>query len=206
MKSSARLRKVLGIVSSLGNRLVGRNPGRTQTCKLSVQALDRLLDGIDLHSNPKGNFLGATISGIRNSNPSLLKLREEMPSLDVVAGKLDWERLRADIASFEGRFEAFRTFAVSLSATKSGLEGVTLSVAQEVEVLQSTNAGYFAVDGCLRMASLYEMTDEAQHACEALESYFNAASSSEEDKVGVDGILTSISRFCDYVDQLDGII
>ena len=204
MIGSKRLSKVLGIIVMLGNRLVGKDKRRTKTTVMTIEELKRLLDEAEDSykntSSASASLLAQTCSKIHKTKPSLLKLSKDMPSLKELSEKqISWESIEEDLGYLESKFEAFRTHALSLSSSTAGANPSNLTIEDEIEILQSTAIGRFAVETCLEMASAYEYFDAAKESYDCLASSFR-----EENVAKSEGdfgdIFTTLFRFCSFVE------
>jgi Formin Homology 2 Domain len=201
-----RLGKVMGILTLIQNRLVGRTPGKKRIRKTSLPSLVRMLEEAEPFSSTTGSdqpVLHYACARLQTTKPALLRFREELPSLFVANGCTSWDALVSDLGRLEQKFENFRKFAVSISTKQLGASGKLLAggmaLKNEIEVLQATSIGSFAIDACLRMAGLYEVFDAAESSIDALVLHF----SEEQNKpdMNMNTIIDTFVRFCSYVER-----
>jgi hypothetical protein len=148
-------------------------------------------------------------SKIGKTKPSLLSIKAEVPSLLEAGGGVGWETMVKNLEKLEIRFEEFRKLAIAMSSSTANdkvLDPSTLTVEDEIELLQTTSIGIFAADACLRMASIYEVFDATKESHKSLASYFSKDdddSGDEVPKISVDEAFGVVARFCEYTDARD---
>ena len=109
------------------------------------------------HSESGGNqpFLLYACTRIQKTKPSLLNIKEELPSLHTAVEQIDWDTVNLDLEELEASFEAFREFSLAFSSDSNARSAAAISVEEEIDLLQRTSVGAFAVDACLKMAEIY---------------------------------------------------
>lgn len=203
---SSKLEKVLGIINMLQNRMVGRTPGYRKASKVSLRSLEAMQAEAE---GPPENatsepFLVNACTRIQQSKPSLLNIREDLPSLQrAVEGGLKWDTLRLELEALEARFEAFREFAISLSTGNANatnrISGMT--VQDEIDVLSTTSVGEFAVSACVEMAEIYGLFDSTQKSYDDLVR-FVVEEKDESAKPTLTTILAAFASFVSFLEQL----
>jgi hypothetical protein len=187
----------------LGNGLVGKAPGKKKTNQISLQSLSDMMAESKPMKGANKPFLAYACTRIQKTKPSLLKIIDELPSLRMaVRGEADWDTIRLELEALEARFEAFREFALSYSWNESNTmtdTPDTISVEEEIDILQSTTVGAFAVDSCLRMAEFYQVYDETQNRYDALLQH--SVGEDARDKPSLSTILATFERFASYVED-----
>lgn len=200
---SSRVEKVLGITNMLENRLVGKTPGKRKTNMISLRSLMEMMEESQSEQESNQPFLVYACARIQKTKPALLKFKDELPSLSNAIGQTDWDVLCLELEALEARFETFREFALLVSAAESNarqMRSSTMSVEQEIDVLQSTSIGAFAVDACLRMAELYEVFDGTQNGYDGLVQSFV---DEKDEKPSLSTILATFARFGSYVERFN---
>ena len=202
--TSSKLDKVLGIVNLLGNRLVGKAPGKKRASNISMPSLIEMLEEVKLfptsaetnHSQP---FLSYALDRIQRNNPSLLLLREDMPSLHRVASELNWGEFLTELEQLEAKLESFRRFALALSSG-NGVDESTISVEDELDILQASKIGPVVVDFYLKMDGLYQTVDATERHSDKLCSRFSNGDN-PKDTIDVGTVLETLARFCDSAER-----
>jgi hypothetical protein len=201
-----RLGKVMGILTLIQNRLVGRTPGKKKISKTSLPSLVRMLEEAEQFSSATGSdqpVLHYACLRLKTTKPALLRFREEIPSLFLANDSASCNSLVGDLERLEQKFENFRKFAVAISTKQFGASGKLLAdgmtVQNEIEVLQTTSIGSFAIAACLRMAELYEAFDAAESSIDALVLHFSEEK--DEPDMNMNTIIDTFVRFCSYVER-----
>ncbi|KAL7568202.1 hypothetical protein ACA910_004204 [Epithemia clementina (nom. ined.)] len=161
--SSSRLRRLLGVLLEIGNRLNTAGQSRkTKAAAIRLQSLSRLSQGKAF--DRKTTFLQYVARVLHRNDPESVQLRDELQTLRC-AEKVDLDQMKDDLAELESRIAGIRQMALRIG-------GDALSSEVEVDLLQSTSIGRFTLDACLKMESVYHEMDAVQQSYSALLHYF----------------------------------
>lgn len=208
--TSPRLDKVLGIVNLLGNRLVGKAPGKKKASKVSIPSLIEMLDKVEVlsqsspsretgeHSQP---FLSYALGRIQRTNLSLLRLKEDMPLLHRVVDELNWRASLTELGELESNLEQFRRYVVISSAEPQQVDETTISVQEELDILEASKIGPTVIDFYLKMDGLYQVVDDTERYFESLYSHFRD-DGNDQDRLDIATVLEVLARFCDSAEKL----
>mmetsp|Transcript_26128 Transcript_26128/g.72030 ORF Transcript_26128/g.72030 Transcript_26128/m.72030 type:complete len:1119 (+) Transcript_26128:537-3893(+) len=183
--SSGRLRKLLGVILELGNRLntEGQSATKEKAAAIRLESLARLSQGKAF--DRKTTFLQFIVNSLRRSEPDMLQLQEDLPSLRQ-AERVDLDQMIEDVAQLEARVADIRQMALRMS-------GDAVSSEVEVELLSSSRIGRFALDSSLKMAALYHEVESAKLAHNGLVHYFGEGVGSSN--TATPSILSTVSSF-----------
>jgi Formin Homology 2 Domain len=170
--SSNRLRRVLGVLLHLGNKInkAGGPPGMTDKASASAAAAIRLQSLINLGKpkalDRKTSFLQYAATILLKSNPDLIQFSDDLPNLQRAAEKVNWDELQEQVECLEVGLSNIRDLVADHTSTP------ILSADIEVGILQSTAIGRFASDACTQMAVVYHEVEASKQSLEALSMYF----------------------------------
>jgi hypothetical protein len=188
---SSGLRKVLGIVLSLGNRL--NAAGCTNKGEAEAITLDSLLKLKQVKAfDKKTCLLQWMVSVARRNNASLVHFKDELASV-FAAKSVQWDQTLAELRKIQSQLEGIRKLALHFSREQcsaplsaieySEVDSATLrshlSFAEDDEaaVLRTTPIGMFTLDASIHMAAIVEEVENAKTAFNACLLYFG-----EEDR------------------------
>lgn len=188
---SSRLRKVLGIILSLGNRL--NQAGTNSKEPVKAIALDALLKLNQAKAfDRRTTFLHFVVSCIRSTKASLINFKDDMPSVFKVE-KTQWSMVMLEMERMEKGLDEVRKIAVQHSLIRAGLSkdnaasvsSSAMPLDREVKLLQTTSVGRFTLDACVRMAVLVNDIDKSRDKVLDLFSYFgeNSKTATQPDMV-----------------------
>ena len=186
--SSSRLRRLLGVLLQMGNRL--NSAGQSRKVKASavrLQSLARLSQGKAF--DRKTTFLQYVAGIMHRSSPDSVQLRDELPTLRC-AEKVGIDQMKEDVAELEARITGLRQMALRMG-------GGALSPEVEVEVLHSTPIGRFTLDACLKMASVYNEMEGVKQAYSTLLHYFGEG---QPEGAPLPNVFCLLSIFCNQLE------
>lgn len=205
--SSARFRKILGIILDLGNRLNTAGSSTKERAKaITIDSLPKLNQAKAF--DQKTTFLHFVVKVIRRHQPSLVHFRDEMPTI-FKAQMSQWDHSVMEMEKLEKELDEVRKIAVYQSGMNhlcddaQTLESASLPIAREVELLQDSSVGRFTLDACLQMAVLVNEVEKSKEQYAILLHYFGEV----ESKSKPEDVFRSISTFSKSFDvALDDII
>ena len=175
---SSRLRKVLGVILSVGNRLnqAGIN-GKEPVGSITLDSLMQLNQAKAF--DRQTTFLRFVVASIRKSNASLINFKDDMPSVCKVE-KTQWSLVMLEMQRLEKGLDEVRKIALHHCLIRAGLSSDDASsvsssgmaLDREVVLLQTTSVGRFTLDACVRMAVLVNDADKLKDKVYELFQYF----------------------------------
>jgi len=203
--TSPKLEKVLVIINTLGNRLVGKIAGKERGSRVSIKALKEMLDEVQSFSAvPKSNhsqpILSYALDRIERTNPSLLAFKGELPSLGAIARGSDWKSNVAELDRLETNLEDFRRFALTLpnNSLARNVDASSILAEDELAILESSEIGSVAVEFYLKMIGVYQAVNDTEAAFQQLCAHFGDDALGT-DTVDIENIFETLARFCDSV-------
>ena len=162
--SSVRLRKLLAIILSLGNRL-NTAGGREDkaVAGIPISALSQLeqVKAFDA----KTSFLQYVVAVIQRNHPNmLLELHSELDCV-VLAERIQYDQWQEKIRETEKHLESLKEIALTKARSKSKFE-------EEVLLLRVTKPGMFVVRSSRILDNLKEKGEELTRMFDDLNSYF----------------------------------
>lgn len=188
---SSRFRKILGVILTLGNQLnaAGAN-GKAPAAAIKLDSLLKLDQAKAF--DKQTTFLHFVVTNIRRNKASLVHFKDDMPSVFKIE-KMQWSLVTSEMQRMEKGLDEVRKIALHFSQVKAGViadDGMTLdssalSMAREVELLQTTSVGGFTLDACLRMSVLVNEMGKAKQQFDQLFQYLGEGqkASSQPDEV-----------------------
>ena len=175
---SSRLRKVLGVIISLGNKFnQAETHGKDPVGAITLDALLKLnqTKAFDRQTT----FLHFVVSCIHRTRSSLMNFKDDMPSICKVENT-KWSLVMLEMERMEKGLGEVRKIAVQYSLIQAGLsEDDAASVSssampldREVKLLQTTAVGRFTLNACVRMTVLVNDTDKSRDKVLDLFKYF----------------------------------
>ena len=189
LRSSERLRKLLGIVLNIGNRL--NTAGPTRKGKAGAFTIESLLKLSQAKAfDKKTTFLQYIVMVVKRNNESLIKFKNDLPSV-LKADKIYWDQCESDLEEVENQLENVRKIALhevygknrpAWARQKKGkddddMSQESMSLEAEVEALRSTKIGVFTLHAIKIVSSLREHVEKTKAKFFKLLEYFG-----EEDK------------------------
>jgi len=196
--ASTKLRKILGIVLKIGNRVNFKaqreQNNRSETFAITLDSLPKLKE--TQTSDRKTTFMHVLIKTIiRSGSAPLLDFKEDMPSIFGNQEMMSWRSAEAEMNRIEFGIDKLREFAVELSTRRIK----PMSPHDEVKFLQKSIVGKFILHACLRMAVLVNEYDFAKMKFKSLLRYFGEACS--HDRRQPDGVFSIIQTFAQDFDH-----
>jgi Predicted coiled-coil domain-containing protein (DUF2360)./Formin Homology 2 Domain. len=183
LKTSVRLRKLLGIVLNIGNRL--NTAGPTKKGKAGAFTIESLLKLNQAKAfDKKTTFLQYIVLIVMRHNDSLTKFRDDLPSV-MKADKIYWDQIENDLEEVENQLENVRKISLhevfgkkkpSWARKKKGDDDEfsqdSMSLEEEVEALRSTRIGIFTLQAIKIVSALREQVEGTRLKFRKLLEYF----------------------------------
>jgi hypothetical protein len=180
---SVRLRKLLGIVLNIGNRLNTAGPTRKgKAGAFTIKSLSKLNQAKAV--DKKTTFLHYVALVVQRHNDSLANFKDDLPSV-LQADKVYWDQCTADLEEVENQLENVRKIALNVvfgkkapwTRKKKGgndddLSHQSMTLEEEVEALRSTNIGIFTLDAIKAVSALRELVENTNTKLGKLLEYF----------------------------------
>ena len=186
LSHSVRLRQLLGIVLTFGNRLNTAGNGKRKAGAFSLDSLLKLKQAKAF--DKKTTFLHYIILIVRRNNESLLNFKDDIPTV-FTSDKIFWDQCVADLEEVENQLENVRKIALyqahqahayrrrrkqrkedpdeSLSDSE---EALTLE--EEVEALRATPIGIFTLSAIKYVSALRDKVESTKDMFAHLLEYF----------------------------------
>ena len=187
LHDSVRLRKLLGIVLNIGNRL--NTAGPTRKGKAGAFTIESLLKLSQAKAfDKKTTFLHYIVMVVRRNNETLVNFKNDLPSV-LKSDKIYWDQCENDLEEVENQLENVRkialhevygkkrTFGQNKGREDDDMSQGSMTLEAEVEALRSTKIGLFTLDAIKRVSSLRENVERTKRKFIKLLEYFG-----EEDK------------------------
>lgn len=207
LNNSIRLRKFLGIVLNIGNRLnTAGQSGKAGAAAITVQSLLKLNQAKAF--DKKTTFLHYVVLILKRNNEDLMDFKDDLPNVGK-ADKIFWDQCLNELEEVENQLENVRMLALhqaslisharwaksyrktignkesndpedqSLQSTSDYFtnSNVSMSLTEEVEALRSTSIGRFALDAIKIVSSLRDRVEKTNTSYMVLLEYFG-----EDDK------------------------
>lgn len=183
LKTSVRLRKLLGIVLNIGNRL--NTAGPTKKGKAGAFTIESLLKLNQAKAfDKRTTFLQYIVLIVMRHNESLTKFRDDLPSV-MKADKIYWDQIENDLEEVENQLENVRKISLhevfgkkkpSWARKKKGDDDEfsqdSMSLEEEVEALRSTRIGIFTLQAIKIVSALREQVEGTRLKFRKLLEYF----------------------------------
>lgn len=208
LSNSVRLRQLLGIVLTFGNRL--NTAGKGKKKKAGAFTLDSLLKLNQAKAfDKKTTFLHYIVLIVQRNNELLLKFKDDLPTV-LKADKVFWDQCISDLEEVENQLENVRRIALyqahhhhkfrvkkrrshrDVDEDEESLDEVSLTLEQEVEALRSTPIGQFTLSAIKKVSFLRDRVEETKMKFRKLLEYFGE----EEKKMQPHELFAIIVRFC----------
>jgi len=190
LKDSVRLRKFLGIVLNIGNRL--NTAGHTTKGKAGAFTIDSLLKLNQAKAfDKKTTFLHYIVLIVMRHNQGLTNFKDDLPSV-LKADKIYWDQIENDLEEVENQLENVRKIALHEVLGKNraswsrrrkntgdddDMSQDSMSLEEEVESLRSTRIGIFTLQAIKIVSALRESVELTRSKFKKVLEYFG-----EEDK------------------------
>jgi len=185
LRKSVRLRKLLGIVLNIGNRL--NTAGPTRKGKAGAFSIESLLKLSQAKAfDKKTTFLHYIAMVVKRNNESLVGFKKDLPSV-LKADKIYWDQCESDLEEVENQLENVRKIALHEVygknrpgwARKKNSKGEADDMSQEsmtleaeVEALRATKIGLFTLDAIKVVSNLREKVERTKIKFSKLLEYF----------------------------------
>jgi Formin Homology 2 Domain len=169
--SSSRLRRVLGVILHLGNKINNAGPGTSKASAAAIRLQSLVNLGNAKAIDRKTSFLHYTATILRQSNPDLIQFNDDLPNLRRAA-KVNWAELQKEVECLEVSVSNIRELALNAPFADNRVATRLLSPDEEIGVLQSTSVGRFTLEACIQMAVVYHEVEACKQSLEALFAYF----------------------------------
>jgi hypothetical protein len=172
LKDSVRLRKLLGIVLNIGNRL--NTAGQTTKGKAGAFTIDSLLKLNQAKAfDKKTTFLHYIVLIVMRHNQGLTNFKDDLPSV-LKADKIYWDQIENDLEEVENQLENVRKIALHEVLGKNraswsrrrkntgdddDMSQDSVSLEEEVESLRSTRIGIFTLQAIKIVSALRESVE-----------------------------------------------
>ena len=184
LRDSDSLRKLLGIVLNIGNRL--NTAGPTRKGKVGAFTIESLLKLSQAKAfDKKTTFLHYIVMVVKRNNEALVNFKDDLQTV-LRADKIYWDQCQNDLEDVENQLENVRKIALnevygknrpSWAKQKKGKEDDDMSqesmtLEAEVESLRSTKIGLFTLDAIKRVSNLREHVERTKRKFVKLLEYF----------------------------------
>jgi hypothetical protein len=187
LHNSVRLRKLLGIILTFGNRLNTAGNGKRKAGAFTLDSLLKLNQAKAF--DKKTTFLNYIVLIVRRNNELLLNFKSDLPTV-FEADKIFWDQCIADLEEVENQLENVRKIALyqaqqaqsfrrrrktkprddpdeSLSDSEEAL-----SLEEEVEMLRATPIGMFTLTAIKYVSTLRDNVENTKEMFARLLEYF----------------------------------
>ena len=190
LSNSIRLRKLLGIVLNIGNRL--NTAGVSSKQKAGAFKLESLLKLSHAKAfDKKTTFLHYIVLVVQRNNELLLRFKDDLSTV-LKADKVYWDQCVSDLEEVENQLENVRRIALhqarlalayrikknhSVNESGESLSDCSMSLEEEVELLRATPIGVFTLAAIKKVSTLRDKVETTKAKFKKLLEYFG-----EEDK------------------------
>jgi hypothetical protein len=194
LSNSVRLRKLLGIVLNLGNKL--NTSGTHSKRKAGAFTLNSLLKLSHAKAfDRKTTFLDYVVLVVQRNNEILLRFKDDIPTA-LKADKVYWDQCLSDLENLENQLENVRRIALyqarlqqiyrlkkkkkprnDMDEDSESLSDVSMSLEEEVNLLRATQIGIFTLGAIKKVSTLRDKVETTKKKFARLQEYFG-----EEDK------------------------
>lgn len=187
--NSVRLRKLLGIVLTFGNRLNTAGNGKHRAGAFTLDSLLKLNQAKAF--DKKTTFLHYIVLIVQRNNELLLRFKDDLPTV-FKADRVFWDQCVNDLEEVENQLENVRKIALhqARQATMYRLrkkkreedeESLSddeneLTLEEEVEALRATPIGMFTLSAIKYVSSLRDRVEETRSKFARLLEYFGEES------------------------------
>ena len=189
IKNSVRLRKLLGIILSLGNRLNTAGEGRDNRVVAGIPLSALLeLENVKAYDSAKTSFLQYVVTVIQRNHPDLLPgLSAELDCVPL-AKRIQYAQWQEQIRTTNEQLESLKQVALRQARTKSNFD-------DEVLLLRFSKIGMLVVRSSKILDNLREKAELLSLLFNDLVSYFVAPMQSSSDIIGtIAALIQSIER------------
>lgn len=191
LRNSVRLRKLLGIILFLGNRLnLAGMEDKVPAAGLTLDSLSKL-DQVKAFDEAKTTFLQYMVKIVGRNKPDLLSFKDDLASV-LKAERLSWDR--EQLCLINGRIERVRSLALR-HARQTASNSNRHVLNEDVLLLRTTRVGMFVVNAEKTLSQIQEKANELDAQFEDLMVYFSATSMQPND------LFRTIAAFVRSVDK-----
>lgn len=195
VSNSARLRRLLGIILNIGNRL--NTAGVSGKRKAGAFTLSSLLKLSHAKAfDKKTTFLDYVILVVQRKNEILLRFKDDIPTA-LKADKVYWDQCLNDLEEVENQLENVRLIALHQARLAQAyrlrkkkprgngdedgdsISDVSMSLEEEVEALRATQIGLFTLGAIKKVSYLREKVEMTKKKFGRLLEYFGEEDSKE---------------------------
>jgi len=214
LSNSVRLRKLLGIVLNIGNRL--NTAGNSSKSKAGAFTLESLLKLSHAKAfDKKTTFLQYMVLIVRRNNEILLNFKDDLPTV-LKADKVFWDQCLNDLEEVENQLENVRRMALHQAHIinrhklrkrnkkkevhdEDSLSEVEMSLEEEVDALRATRLGQFTLVAIKRVSTLREKVELTNRKFARLQEYFGVDEKRAE--MQTHELFNIIVQFCKDFDK-----
>ena len=175
LSKSIRLRKLLGIVLNIGNRLNTAGPGSGKG-KAGAITLDSLLklNQAKAVGDKKLSFLHYVVMVVRRNKDDLLHFQDDLRTV-FKADKINWDLAKAEIVSLEKQLISLHEIALQLvpgpwNLNRSNMQN--LDPGKEASILSETSTGRFFMDASFQISDMCKLVQTTSKKFTMLLEYF----------------------------------
>lgn len=212
--NSVRLRKLLGIVLNVGNRLnTAGVSGKRKAGAFSLESLLKLNHAKAF--DKKTTFLHYIVLVVQRNNELLLRVKDDLPTV-MKAGRVYWDQLEHDLEEVENQLENVRKISLHQARLMTSyrlrkkkkpqetedddnsLSDSSMTLEEEVESLRASDIGIFTLGAIKKVSCLRDKVETTKLKFIKLREYFG-----EEDKQEMQPheIFNIIATFCRDFDK-----
>lgn len=214
LSSSIRLRKLLGIVLNVGNRL--NTAGVSGKSKAGAFKLDSLLKLNHAKAfDKKTTFLHYIVLVVQRNNELLLRFKDDLPTV-MKADRVYWDQVEQDLEEVENQLENVRQVALHQARLVTrrwrkkkkqqqqqrqretedddSLSDCSLSLEEEVELLRATEIGVFTLGAIKKVSALRDKVETTKLKFSKLLEYFGEEESGDSQPHDVFNIIVTFCR------------
>ena len=215
LKNSVRLRKLLGIVLNIGNRLnTAGAAGKRKAGAFSLNSLLKLSQAKAF--DRKTTFLHYVILVVQRNNDILLNFKDDIPTA-LKADKVYWDQCISDLEDVENQLENVRRIALyqarlaqiyrSQSKKRKGdeddesLSDASMTLEEEVEALRSSAIGLFTLGAIKKVSALRDKVESTKVKFAKLLEYFGEEHRREMQPHDLFSVIATFSRDFDQAKE-----
>jgi len=213
LSSSTRLRKLLGIVLNVGNRL--NTAGVSGKSKAGAFKLDSLLKLNQAKAfDKKTTFLHYIVLVVLRNNELLLRFKDDLPTV-MKADRVYWDQVEQDLEEVENQLENVRQMSLhqarlvtrrwrkkkkrqqqqqSQIEDDNSLSDCSLSLEEEVELLRATEIGVFTLGAIKKVSALRDKVETTKLKFSKLLEYFGEDENADSQPHDVFNIIVTFCR------------
>jgi len=180
LKESVRLRKILGIVLNIGNRL--NTAGPTKKGKAGAFTIDSLLKLNQAKAfDKKTTFLHYIVLVVLRHDAELADFKDDLHSV-LKADKIYWDQIENDLEEVENQLENVRKIALhevlgkrrprKRNGDDDDISQNSMSLEDEVEALRSSRIGIFTLQAIKIVSALRENVEITRSKFKKVLEYF----------------------------------